>query len=316
MNKRILMIYIAWLITGLLKQTEAAPYVVGDVFAGVASGNVNHYSSTGVLKGTYNIGASGFTTGMAFDGAGNLYVTGFSDNTLAQFNNSGTLLNPNFAAGLSAPESVLFDKTGNLFVGNVINGIQKYDATGAFLGTVTNARTDWIDLSADQGTFVYTQEGANILTVSNGLPGVSGPDFASGFAGSDRAFALRFLPAGGLLLADGVDIKRFNAAGNLIQNYDKMGQNDWFSLNLDPDGVTFWSGDLATGNISRFNIATGADVFDFNTGTGSNTLFGLAVFGEITTGTVPEPSTLSLVVFAAFVGVVRLHAARKNRRAE
>lgn len=74
---------------------EAVPYAPGDVFASVGNGDVRHFSPTGLLKGTYNIGAGGFTTGSAFDGAGNLYVTGFSANTLAQFDNSGNLLSAN-----------------------------------------------------------------------------------------------------------------------------------------------------------------------------------------------------------------------------
>jgi hypothetical protein len=277
------------LTTGLLKQAEAVvPYAIGDVFAAVASGKVQHYNSLGVLLETLDTTQGGFTTGMAFDSAGNLYVTDFSASALSQFNNSGTLLNASYAAGLSTPESVLFDAAGHLFVGNLGNGIREYTSGGAFLGSVNpGTRVDWFDLTANQSTFLYTQEGTAIHTVSNGLPGVAGPDFASGYAGANSAFALRILPDGGVLLADGVNIKRFNAAGVLIQTYDKAGQDSWFSLNLDPDGVTFWSGDFTTGNISRFNIATGADVFDFNTGTGPSTLFGLTVFGEITVGAPP-----------------------------
>lgn len=290
--------------TGLLKQAEAAvPYAVGDVFAAVGNGKVEHFNSSGVLLETLDTTSGGsFTTGMAFDSSGKLYVTAFSASKLAQFDNSGTLLNPNFVAGLATPESVLFDKTGNIFVGNLGNGIRKYDSTGAFLGTVTGTRTDWIDLTADGSTFLFTQEGSAIHTVSNGLPGAAGPDFASGFAGSDRAFALRLLPTGGALLADGVNIKRFDAAGNLIQIYDKAGQDNWFSLNLDPNGTSFWSGDFSTGDISKFDIASGADQFDFNAGTGANTLFGLTVFGEITVvHPAPDAGSTGLMLFLSLI---------------
>jgi hypothetical protein len=289
---------------------QAEPFVVGDVFAGVASGNVAHFSSTGVLKATYNIGASGFTTGMAFDGSGNLYVTGLSANTLAKFDTNGNLLNANVAAGLSTPESVVFDQAGNFYVGNLGNGIRKYDATGTFVGTVINERVDWLDLSADQSKFVYGQEGNVVKTVSNGTPGVAGANFASGLS---SAFAMRYLSDGGLLVADYFNVKRFDAAGTLIKTYDVGTEDSWFSLNLDSDGTSFWSGNFSTGNAYKFDIATGNMLFSFNAIAGASRLFGLAVYGEITeggpppqTGTPDAGSTAALLALAfAAAGCLR-----------
>ena len=127
-----------------------AQFQAGDLFVSVGDGEVLRYDSGGTLKQTLNTGTSGFTTGMAFDAAGNLYVTTFGSNTLVQFNPSGTLTNSNVAAGLSTPESVVFDAAGDFYVGNLGNGIRKYNAAGTFLGTVINTRVDWFDLSADQ----------------------------------------------------------------------------------------------------------------------------------------------------------------------
>lgn len=282
---------------------QAAAFQVGDVFAAVNNGNVNHYDNDGNFIETLNIGgAGGFTTGMAFDAAGNLYVTGFSQNVVHVFNTNGVSQGNIISSGLSTPESIVFDQSGNFYVGNLGNGIRKYNSAGTFLGTVINTQVDWFDLTADQGTFYYTQEGSAINTVSNGLPGTPGAAFAGGLS---QGFALRILPDGGVLVADNSNVKRFDSSGTQIQTYDLLGVDSWFALNLDPDGTSFWSGSFQNDTFYRFNIASGALLDTVATGLGGNNLFGLAVFGEITVGgpgqpgRVPEPSTLALWSLAA-----------------
>lgn len=299
-----------------LNSAHAVPFQTGDVFAAVGNGNIDHYTGAGVLLETLNIGASGFTTGMAFDAAGNMFATGFSASTLAKFDNNGNVVNANFASGLSTPESVVIDQAGDIYVGNLGNGIRKYDASGNFLGTVINTRVDWFDLTADQSTFLYGQEGAQVLTVSNGLPGTSGPNFTNSAV---NAFAMRILSDGGLLLADRDDVKRFDSTGALTQTYDNLGGTSfgWFALNLDPDGTSFWSGSFADGLLHKIDIASGALLQTINTGAPNN-FFGVAVFGEITVGgpgpgpgpTVPEPTVLS--IFA--LGLLGLGLTQRSRK--
>ena len=261
-----------------------AQFQTSDIFAGVNDGKVL-WLRNGTIVATLNTGAGGFTTGMAFDAAGNLYVTGFDANIVAKFDTSGVLQTgggsfTSGGPGLLTPESVVFDSSGNLYVGNrdkahpttgEEGSLQKFDAFGNYLGNVlTNTRVDFFDLSFDQSTFIYGQEGTDILTVSNGLPGTPGGNFATGCC--NRAFAMRFLPDGGVLLADLNDVKRFKADGTLMKTYDIGGEDTWFSLNLDPDGTSFWSGSIATGIVYRFDILTGAVVETLNTGAGGNVL--------------------------------------------
>ncbi|MFZ0390232.1 MAG: T9SS type A sorting domain-containing protein [Calditrichia bacterium] len=267
------------MLTFFITDTFAQSFQLGDVFAAVSNGNVNRYASDGTFIETLNIGTTGFTTGMAFDSSGNLYVTGFTANIVAVFDNDGNLVGT-FGSGYSTPESIVFDNTGNVYVGNLGNGIRKYDAAGTYLGSVITSRVDWMDLAADQTTMLYTVEGANIQTVdvSTGTPG---PNFTTGTA--TNAFALRILSDGSVLLADMNNIKHYDASGTVIQTYDAPGENSWFALNLDPDGTSFWSGGFGTSNFYKFDIATGAVLLGpINTGTGSSTLYGLAVYGEIT----------------------------------
>jgi PEP-CTERM motif len=286
---------------------HAAPFVIGDIFASIGAGQVQHYSAAGVLLETLNTGQGGFTTGSASDAAGNLYVTNFSVGSVSRFTGPGDPHTPSIfapAAGVS-PESILFDAAGNVYVGSVNgdNDVRKFNAAGTLIDqfdVATEIRgSDWIDLAADQRTLFYTSEGSRVLRYDV-VADTQLTDFATGLPGSN-AFALRLLQGGGLLVADTQSIHRLDSGGNIVQTYDDPGNNNWFALNLDPNGTSFWSGDSTTGELLRFNIATGAVEQTIATGA-PGTLFGVSVFGEITvsqppTG-VPEPSSILLGMLA------------------
>ena len=288
-------------------EARAVTFVSGDVFASVAQGNVQQHRPDGTLVNTLNIGTGGFTTGMAFDAAGNLYVTGFGAGTVAKFDANGNLLDGEFIKHLPTPESIVFDSSGHLYVGTLGGRIKKFDLSGTLLQTFSNGRSDWIDLKADQKTMLYTQEGGQILQWDLATD-TALPVFAT-IAEAGGAFALRILPDGGVLLADEAAVRRFNSAGVEIQTYDAAGEDTWFALNLDPDGTSFWSGNFGSADLYRFHIASGAMLKTFNTGTGGDTLFGVGIFGEKTqgctecgevrqvNGVVPEPASMLLFGF-------------------
>ena len=267
----------------------AVPFVRGEVFVAVGNGQVQRRSATGGLIQILDTTLGGFTTGMAFDRNGNLYVTNISASNVTRFDSNGVRLGT-FGSGYAAPEVVVFDQAGNVFVGNVGGGILKFDPDGNLLNQLIPAtRIDFMDLQADQTTMLITQEGQNILTLDL-VTGQLGPNFATGLGGS--AFALRIRPGGDVLVGNGVNILRLDANGQSIQTYDVSGENGWFALNLDPDGTSFWSADFGTANFYKFDIDSGNVLLGpINTGTGFNTVFGLAVFGEITAAT---STTLSL----------------------
>jgi DNA-binding beta-propeller fold protein YncE len=254
------------------------------------------------LLETLNTGVGGFTTGSASDSTGNLYVTNFSAGSVTKFTGPGDPHTPSIFLNQSgAPESILFDKSGNVFVSSAGTGfIGKYSAAGALLTSFNTGkgRADWIDLSGDQSKIFFTidiQKGVFVLDL--------GTSAVTTFNASVGNFALRLLGDGGLLVANQQDIKRLDSAGAVITTYDAPGEDDWFALNLDPDGTTFWSGDFGTGDFCQFNISGGAAIRCKNTGTGGGSLFGLSVFGEITQGGggpppttgIPEPSSLVLL---------------------
>ncbi len=285
-----------------LSVAQAASFAGGDVFASVggSTGEVQQYSAAGALKDTLNTGVSGFNTGSTFDKSGNLYVTNFASSSVTKFAGPGDPhTTSSFGSGYAIPESIVLNATGDVYVGNLNNGIRHFDGAGNFLGSILGTtRIDWMDLAADQTTMLYTQEGNSIKTV-NVVTGVAGADFATGLS---EAFALRILSGGDVLVADDVNIKRFDSAGALVQTYDIAGRDTWFSLNLNADGRSFWSGTFGDGILNRFDIETGAVLQAIDTGVGSGQLFGVSVFGEVTQGcgtncggTVPEPASLFLL---------------------
>src|SRR4051812_25411808 len=67
---------------------DGTPFRVGDVFAGVGNGLINHHRPTGLLVDTLNTTSSSTEdTGMCFDSAGNLYATDFNTSQMTKFNN-------------------------------------------------------------------------------------------------------------------------------------------------------------------------------------------------------------------------------------
>lgn len=261
----------------------------GDLFAGISEGKVSHYSAGGALLETLDTGRGGYTTGCGTDVAGNLYITNFGAGTVTRFSgpaaphqNLGA-----FGSGYSgSPESIVFDAAGNVYVGavNGDNDVRMFDGHGNFIRKfdvpIESNGSDWLDLARDQRTLFYTSEGKRILRFDVGT-NTALPDFASNLPGT--AFALRILPDGGVLVADSQSILRLDRNGNVVGTYDAPNEDSWFSLNLHPDGKTFWAGGYATGKMYHFNIDGGAaPIGTINTGVGANRLFGICMFGERT----------------------------------
>jgi Ca2+-binding RTX toxin-like protein len=270
----------------------------GDVFAGIANGTYNVYDNSGNFKEPITDGLGGFTTGCAFNPARTvLYTTNFSNARVPTYETPhphtlDTSINPG-AQGGGGTESVVFDQAGNFYVGNASGNadVQKYDSSNNFVQSFNvatqNVGSDWIDLASDQQTLFYTSEGSTIFRYDVASD-TQLPPFATGIG--SRNFALRLLPpgdgSGGLLAASSEDIKRLDGSGNVVQTYDAPGENGWFSLNLDPNRQSFWSGDLGTQNFYRFNLGTGAvEVGPIASG---GSLFGLCVKGEPTAAIPPE----------------------------
>jgi hypothetical protein len=292
----VLVTALLWLMAGT-QALATTTWHIGDVFAGVADGQYKVYSNAGVYKETISDGLGGYTTGCSFNPAlDKLYTTNFTSNRVVVYNDPSphAIAQTIITTGKSFPESIVFAADGRFFVGGPFEPvILEYNASGTLIATHTvsgaagggTGGPDWIDLSANQMTMFYTTEG-RIVKRFDVAADVQLADFAT-LPDAGNAYALRLLTpgdgSGGLLVADGSNVKRLDGSGAVVQTYDVDGEDSWFSLNLDPNGTSFWAGDFGTANFYRLNIASGAvEIGPINTGTGTYTLFGICLKGEIT----------------------------------
>lgn len=271
--------------------TKGTPVPSGDLFVSVSDGKVQEWNVSGVpsLVRTLDTGMGGETTGLAFDPARNLLVTAFTANNVAKFDSNGSLVG-SFGTGYNAdPESIVFDAAGNAYVGQAdgLADVLKFDAGGGALASFDVARedrgSDHIALAADGCTLFYTSEGS-LVKRFNVCTTTQLADFATGvgctgdpeFPTCSTAYGIRLLPDGGALVADSDAVRRLDSAGTVTQTYDAEGDDLWFSVALDPGGTAFWAGDGTTGDVRKFDLATGSVLKSFNTGV---TSFGVRAGG-------------------------------------
>jgi YD repeat-containing protein len=291
---------------------------LGDVFAGIDSGGmINHYNAAGTLLETLSTTGGTFTTGMAFDASGNLYATNFSDGTITKFLKTSTSTKTTVASGiLGSPESISRAADGSWYVGGpgFVSGgsayIQHFTPSWSsstkipVAGGGGTGGSDWVDLAANQTTLYYASEGKAIKrydTVGGQLS-----DFNAATLPGTNAFALRILGDGSVLVADAQSVLHLDASGAVIKSYDpggfgSGGSQQYFALNLDPNGTSFWTGDSVSGKLFKVNILTGVLEETIQAAPTGGELFGVAVAGEITAGGggVPEPATMTLCAFGA-----------------
>ncbi len=296
-------------VTKLAETRFQGTFAFGEVFAATAGGAVEIFKPDGTFLGTLDTGTLA-SAGMAFDKSGNLYVTTFGAPSVVEFDIHGNLLG-NFGSGYTNSafaESILFNLAGNAFVGaaTAVPGIPppitvpvfEFAANGTPVATfqVASERrgSDWIELLADQKTMLYTSEG-HLVKSFNVSTNTQNADFASNLPGV-HAYASRQVPTdGSLLVADTNQVVRLNSSGSIIQTYTPTAPPQvLFAVNLDPDGVSFWTADLGNGNVTRFNISTGAQISAFNVP--SSVVAGLAIFGE------KAPGANNLIVTLAGAG--------------
>jgi hypothetical protein len=268
----------------------------GDVFVAVGNGAYQVYDRHGGLKQLLGSERSGYTTDCGFSPSGKrLYTTNYTHSKVVVYDGEHQEIVQTIDAGETSPKghssALVFDATGNFYVGHPDGNalIHKYNDAGILLDTyevaVEDRGSNWIDLAADQQTLFYTSEGRRIRRY-DAQQRAQLEDFAV-LEGEGHAAALRLLSpgdgSGGLLVADGAQIKRLNARGDVVQVYDDKGRDSWFALNLDANGTSFWAADSATDMIYRFHIGTGQIEQQLKAGAG-NSIFGVCVKGELTAG--------------------------------
>jgi hypothetical protein len=292
----VLMLGCIGIVFGSPKPAAAATvFSPGQVFASVGGSQVNVYDPTsGDLVDTLNDGTNEpYTAGSAFDANGNLYVTDDINGTISKYAPDGTF-DGTFASGLTNPLSLVFDNQGNLYVGQQGTPyIAEFNSSGQSIGNfgpLTTGETgdDWIALSSDECTFYYTTE-TNVIYRYNKCTNTQLSTFNVAPFTGDNAFELQILPNGNVLVADSESDIMLDPNGNVVGTYscaDLPGcSGELFAIALDPDGLSFWTGDAFSGDIYRIDIASGDVLQTINTQ--SEFLFGLSVNNEIEVAAAP-----------------------------
>jgi outer membrane protein assembly factor BamB len=288
----LLLIGIVVLLPGHAAEANHSTFAPGDLFISLSTGQVQWRHPDGTLNRVLTGVMPGRAGGMAFDAAGNLYVTHWCDgspnvavcatgNGVEVFDPMGIPRGP-FGSGYNCnPYSLRFDGAGNLYVGQAdcTGDILKFDAGGtlqAAYDVATDRGSSWIELAPDGCTVFYTSGGPTVkrFDMCRHSPLA---DFYTAPPPDSSAKVLRMLPDGSMLLTVVSAIVRLDPLGNVVQTYDVPGElRAWAWLDLVGDG-TFWVTNHASSNVYQFDIATGQLLAGFNASPASMTVIGLAV---------------------------------------
>jgi hypothetical protein len=148
------------------------------------------------------------SSGLAFDGAGNLYAANPNAGTISETSPSGNV--STFASGLNNPTALAFDSSGNLYVANTgDNTIGKIDSSGnASVFALGFAFGDGPHLAGDNAGNIYANEPKALdkFDSSGNKSAVFGPslNFVEGMAvGSDGGLYVGLANAGSIISPTG-----------------------------------------------------------------------------------------------------------------
>jgi hypothetical protein len=161
-----------------------------------------------------------------------------------------------------------------------------------------NGGTDFVELSSDQETIWYTSGGRTIfrynLTTSTQLPSFVTLPAEAGPRPGLRS--VRLLPpgdgTGGLLVCDGINVKRLNASGAVIKVYTPSATDraqDLDKVELTQDATQFWVSDQFSASLFKFDLASGAQLADVSTFLPTGQLSGFVIYLGYRAGVSPNP---------------------------
>jgi hypothetical protein len=197
-------------------------YVAGTQKNGTQrNGIITKYDAAGVAT----VFASGLESGsaLAFDTAGNLYVTNLSftelnQDSIVKFTSDGT--RAVFAAGLNGPRDLAFDGAGNLYVAEQYNNrVLKFTSAGAVSVFANVSQPKGLAFDANGNLYLASQNGTIMKFVSDG---------------TGTVFADQIQNAGVQVYPSGI---AFDKAGNLDAACYNSGTNNADAImKFTPDG--------------------------------------------------------------------------------
>lgn len=264
-------------------------FAPGDLIVSLEPGPVLWYGPDGTLRRPLIHTVTGTGEGMAFDAADNLYVTRWCTDANCQ---TGNAVEKFSTLGLSQgavggtfncqPHTIAFNLAGSAYIGQ--GGCAQTIVKTAFGSAwqaeysvaVENYGVFWLDLGVDDCTIFYTSVGPNVKRFDacrgTQLANLNTEPLPGGMTQDVRA-----LPDGGVLVSSGQVIVRLDQSGAVVRTYEVPGEGAlWAGIDIVGDG-TFWAANYFSSNVHKFNLATGARLTGFSTGTPANSVVAIRV---------------------------------------
>ena len=305
------------------------PIAKGDIIASLYNANqVNEYTPSGTLVQT--LLTANTPTGLAFDGAGNLFVTEFTSDdilelnastlTVSVFSSDATL---NDGTSYNAPESIAFGPGftkmyvsdanrngpgGGIHVVNAASGAgDGFYSLPSSSGSEGTGESDWLAFNHSAKLFMTNEDPSQgIMQVDQTAGDVIQPSFVPNLP--DVGYALSFDKNDNVWVGDTSAILEYGPSGALLNTITNAAFSSIFSATFDTTGNTFYAGDLGTGDIYTYSL-DGMLQGSFNTGSGVS---GLAVAGAVVAPPPPTP-TVADVNVAQFRPKSEKHRWRSKR---
>ena len=215
-----------------------------NLFVAAGDGNIYEYTTNGA-QSTFASGLSGDEEGLAFDSAGNLFVSDAGNSAIYKFTTNG--MRSTFASGLNTPRGLAFDAAGNLYEADAGSGnIYKFTPAGS-RSTFASGLGWPMGLAFDSAGNLYEADwdSGNIYKFTTNAVQSA---FVSGLNGP---WGLAFDNAGDLFETDFYSSKIYKIATNGIYNTFAAGLSE-------PEGLSFDS----AGNLFEANQGSGY-VYEF-----------------------------------------------------
>jgi hypothetical protein len=272
------------------------PIAKGDIIASLGNMNqVNEYTPSGTLVQT--LMTPNQPAGMAFDGAGNLFVTEFGGNdilelkastmTVSVFSSNTTL---NDGTSYNAPESIAFGPGftkmyvsdanrngpgGGIHVVNATTGAgEGFYSLPTSSGSEGAGESDWLAFDNNARLFMTNENPTQgVMQVNQTTGDVVQPSLVPNLP--DIGYGLSFDKNNDLWVGDTSSILEYSPNGTLLRTITNPNFNTVFAATFDASGNAFYAGDLSTGTLFTYSL-DGTLQNSFNTGSG---ISGLAVSG-------------------------------------
>lgn len=232
---------------------------------------------------------------LVWDAAGNIYIGFFGDGYSV------------VGGAPSDPNTVKLRKLAGNITDSATSG-----PTGQLLAEYTveveNEGIDYIDLAEDQKTIHYTSAGERVMrfdTVANTQLSDFGSVPLETGVPRPGLRGLRLLPpgdgSGGLLVTNGINVKRLNAAGVVTHTYTPTDATlqDLDKIELDPTGASFfWVTDQLRTHLVKFDLASGTQLGDFSLDLPTGQLCGFSNHNGYRAAGAPPPAVQPMLRIA------------------